>query len=112
MVGSEVTAEWGDICAGHLCWSGRRERHGQDAARYLSDHQPVGGWLGRVEQRLAGPHVAEVIQAQTLVLEQVTGLLVDLEGPVLVEFVIQATTFDYEDALPLLGRRRGRQWDR
>jgi len=65
----------------------------------------VGGWLGRVEQRLAGPDVADVIQAQAWVLEQVTGLLIDLEGPVLVEvvdvepvhepIVVQASTPDY-----------------
>jgi len=47
----------------------------------------MGGWFSRVEQRIAGPDVADVVKTQTWVFEQVAGLLVDLEGPVLVEVV-------------------------
>jgi len=47
----------------------------------------MGGRPGRVEDRIAGPDVGHVVQAQLGVLEQVRGLLIDLEGPVLVEGV-------------------------
>ena len=66
---------------------GRRERHGQDASGDFGDHQPVRGWPCRVEQRSAGPDVADIVKTQTRMLEQVTGLLVELERPVLVEVV-------------------------
>jgi non-homologous end joining protein Ku len=41
--------------------------------------------LGRVEQRVAGPHVCDVIGAEVGVLEQVRGLAVDLERVVVIE---------------------------
>ena len=76
----------------------------------LRDHQPVGRSLGRVEERLACPDLADVVEAQAGVLEQVSGLVVDLEGPVLVErvevepirgaSVLPATTSAYGSGVP------------
>ena len=43
--------------------------------------------LGRVEQRVAGPYIVDVIDAQIRVLEQMGGLGVDLEGVLVVEEV-------------------------
>ena len=103
MVGGDVAAD-----GPALVWItgvGRRERHGQDVSGDFGNHQPVGGWFGRIEERITGPDVADVVKTQPWVFEQVAGLLVDLEGPVLVEVVdtepghdltvLQAITYDY-----------------
>jgi len=63
--------------------------------------------LGGVEQRLTRPDVFDVADAQMWVLEQVADLVIDLEGPFIVEeigiepfhshptIVLQVTTDDY-----------------
>jgi hypothetical protein len=43
--------------------------------------------LGRVEERLAGPHIIDVIDPQVRMLEQVRGLRVDLKRIFLVQQV-------------------------
>jgi len=85
VVGGDVAAD--GTASAPVTSVGRRQRNRQNVSGYLGDHQPVGGWLGRVEQRLTAPDVAGVVKTQTWVLEEVTGLLVNLEGPVLVEVV-------------------------
>jgi hypothetical protein len=85
VVGGDVAAD-GTASAPVTCVR-RRERDGQDASADFGDHQPVGGRLGRVEQRLTGPDVADVVGTLIWVLEEVNGLLIDLEGPVLGEVV-------------------------
>lgn len=45
----------------------------------------MGQWFGGVEQRLAGPDDADVVQSQNRMLEQVAGLVVDLKRAVLVQ---------------------------
>ena len=63
--------------------------------------------LGGIEQRLTCPHVSDVAHAQMWVFEQVADLVIDLEGPFIVEeigvepfqshptIVLQVTTDDY-----------------
>lgn len=47
----------------------------------------MGRWLGRIEQRVAAPHVHHVLQPQVRMLEQVSCLRVDLEGLAVIERV-------------------------
>ena len=75
-------------------------------SRHLGDHQPVGGWVRWIEQRPVGPDVADIVQAQPRMLEQVNCLMANLERPVIVQFVnikplyaisvIQTITCDYK----------------
>jgi len=78
VVGGDVAAD--GTAFARIAGVGRCERHGQDASCNFSHHQPVGGRFGRANQRVAGPDVADVVQAQTWMLEQVAGLLVDSKG--------------------------------
>ncbi len=45
----------------------------------------MGGWLGRVEHRVARPDVTDVLHPQLRVLEEVSDLVIDLKRPVIVE---------------------------
>jgi hypothetical protein len=45
----------------------------------------VGWWDGGVEERVGSPDVIDVVDAQGGVLEEVGGLIVDLEGCVVIE---------------------------
>jgi len=45
------------------------------------------GWLGWVEQRIAGPHVVDIVDSQVRLLEQVRGLRVDLKRIFLIQQV-------------------------
>ena len=73
--------------------------------RNLGDHEPVGRWLRGIEQWVAGPDVADVIQTQVGMFEEVTGLPVDFERPVIIEpidveplhgtVILQPLTDDY-----------------
>ena len=53
----------------------------------LGAHEPVRWRLGRVEQRVAGPYVIDVVDAEVRMLEQVRGLGVDLERVFLIQQV-------------------------
>ena len=58
----------------------RRQRRHQDLAFDFGDHQPVSGWPGGVEEWIVSPYVHQIVGAQIGMLEQVGGLVVDLEG--------------------------------
>jgi len=76
---------WAGIGAGRRC--GRGERYDQHLPGDLTTHQPVGWWVGWVEQRAACPYVVDIVDAEVGVLEQVRGLRVYLERVFLVEQV-------------------------
>ena len=63
----------------------RGQRHQQYPAADLRAHQPVRRRLRRVEQRIAGPHVIDVVDSQVRMLEQVRSLGIDLERVLLIE---------------------------
>ena len=65
----------------------RRERHNQDPARDLRAHEPVRWRLGRVEHRVTGPHIPDIVDPKVRVLEQVRGLSIDLERVLIIEEV-------------------------
>ena len=81
------------------------QRHCQDLAGDLGNHEPVGRWFGGVEQGIAGPDVTDVVQTQVGMLEEMTGLPVNLERPVVIQpidveplhsnIVLQTLTNDY-----------------
>jgi hypothetical protein len=77
------SSRWGGIVSG--CRRGPGEGHHEDCAVDFGDHQPMGGWFGRVEDRIGRPDVVDVVDAQAWVLEQVGGLSVDLERILVVE---------------------------
>ena len=56
-------------------------------AASLGAHEPVRWRLGRVEQRVAGLYVIDVVDAEVRMLEQVRGLGVDLERVFLIQQV-------------------------
>lgn len=82
-------SRWADIVVGRCRGPGQAapsgKRHHQDCALNFSDHQPVGGWFGGVEDRIGCPDFADVVDAQAWMLEQVGGLSVDLERILVVE---------------------------
>jgi hypothetical protein len=45
----------------------------------------MSGRLGRVEQRVTGPYIIDIVNSQMRMLEQVRGLLVDLKRVLLVQ---------------------------
>jgi hypothetical protein len=47
----------------------------------------MGGWLRRVKQRVAGPHVVDVVHSEVGVLEEMRGLRVDFEDIFVTELV-------------------------
>ena len=53
----------------------------------LGAHEPVRWRLSRVEQRVAGPHIIDVIDSEVRMLEQVRGLGVDLKRVFLIQQV-------------------------
>lgn len=63
------------------------QRDHEHPAADLGAHEPVGWRLGRVEQRVAGPHVINVIDSEVRMLEQVRGLGVDLKRVFLIQQV-------------------------
>ncbi len=65
--------------------AGRGQGHHQDCAVDFGDHQPVGGWFGRVEHWVGSPDFADVLDAQAWVLVQVGGLSVDIGRILFVE---------------------------
>jgi hypothetical protein len=67
--------------------SGGCERHHEDVAGDLGDHQPMGGRFSGIKHRVGPPDLADVLDAQAWVFEQVRGLSVDLEEVVFVEQV-------------------------
>jgi hypothetical protein len=60
-------------------------RHDEDGAFDFGDHQPVRGRFGGVEHRVGCPDIADVLDAQAWVFEQVGGLGIDLERVPVVE---------------------------
>jgi hypothetical protein len=73
LIAADRTAASGVAVAG---WC---ERDDQDTAFDLGAHQPVRGRRCRVEKRVAGPHVGDVVDPEVGMLEQVSGLNVNLE---------------------------------
>ncbi|CAM3380710.1 hypothetical protein NODU109028_14395 [Nocardioides dubius] len=57
----------------------RCERHDENHSVHFSDHEPVSGWLGWIEEWIADPHVAYVVEAEVRVLEEMSRLRIDLE---------------------------------
>ena len=64
-----------------------RQGYDEHGAADLGNHQPVGRGFGRIEQRVAAPHVVDVVDAERVMLEQVWSLPGDLERVVLIEQV-------------------------
>lgn len=83
MVGCDIATD-GSAFAGvaGVRWC---QRHCQDQSGDLSNHEPVGRWLGGIEQGIAGPDIADVVQTQVGMLEEVAGLPIDFERPVIIE---------------------------
>jgi hypothetical protein len=75
---------------------GRRSDGSQGDDEYatidIGAHQPVCRRDRRVEKRIAGQHVMDVIDAEVGVLEQVRGLCVDLEWVLILEEIELETT--------------------
>lgn len=77
------------------------------SARDVGDHESMCGWRGWVEQRVTGPHLGDIFKAQSWVFEQVSGLMVNLERPVVLKVidveslhqavVLQTSTSDYRN---------------
>ena len=65
----------------------RRERYNQHSSSHLAHHQPVRRRFGRIEERVRLPHFVDVVEAEHCVLEEVSDLVVDLEGIIVVEDV-------------------------
>ena len=57
----------------------------ENSAADLRNHQPVGRWFGRIEQRVIAPHVVDVVDSERFMREQVRCLPGDLERVVLIE---------------------------
>lgn len=64
---------------------GRGQRHDQHPAGDLAHHEPVRRGHSRVEERIAGPDVGNVIDSEVGVLEEVGHLLINLERLLIVE---------------------------
>jgi hypothetical protein len=80
----------GDVAANGSATGGvaglwRGDGYDEDLAGDLGDHQPVGRWYSGVEERVRSPDVIDVVDAQCGVLEEVGGLVVDLEGCLVIE---------------------------
>jgi hypothetical protein len=73
--------------AAGIATPGRRQRDDRDSASNLGAQQSVRRWLGRVEQRVACPHVLHVLLAEMGMLERMCSLRLDLEGVLVVEDV-------------------------
>jgi hypothetical protein len=56
----------------------------------------VGGRLGRIEQRIRAPNLIDILEAEMRVLEEVCGLVIDLERVV----------FTYQIEVEALGHMR------
>jgi hypothetical protein len=65
--------------------SARSDRYDKDVATNLGDHEPVGGRKRGIEQWVAVPDVADVVQPEVRVLEQVSGLIVNFERIIILE---------------------------
>jgi hypothetical protein len=65
--------------------SGRRYGHDQNIAYDFCAHQPMRGWVGRIEQRVGYPHVEYIVDTQVRVLEHMRGLGVYLKRFVVIK---------------------------
>ena len=65
--------------------AGGGQRHHEDIAVDLGDHQPVRGRFGGVEHGIGYPHLVDVVDAQVRVFEQVSSLGVNLERILVIE---------------------------
>jgi hypothetical protein len=64
-----------------------RQRDHEHPAADLGAHEPVRWRLGRVEQRVADPHITDVIDSEVRMLEQVRSLGVDFKRVFLIQQV-------------------------
>lgn len=83
--GGDVAADRAAVAGVAGAWWSERDR--EHSASYLGDHEPMSWRLGGVKQRLACPDICDVLETQAGVLEQMAGLLVDLEGPAGIEVI-------------------------
>jgi hypothetical protein len=83
MCGSDVTAD--RTAVPKVPRSTGSDRHDKDVAGDLRDHEPVRRWVSWVEQRVALPHLADILETEVRVLEQMRGLVIDLERILVVE---------------------------
>jgi hypothetical protein len=83
VLGSHVAADRATAC--RITRIGRSERHDEHLSCDLGDHQPVRRRDRRIEQRIRRLYVVDVIHTQRRVLEQVRGLVVDLERITVIE---------------------------
>lgn len=70
----------------------RCQRNDQHPPRDLGARQPVRRRLRRLEERIIGPEVVDVVQPQVGMLEQVCGLRVDLERVFVEKIEIEAVS--------------------
>ncbi len=110
--GARLIAANGSAPAG-IAISGRCQWNHQDPTGHLGAHEPVRWRNRRVEQRIAGPHVIDVVHAKVGMLEQVRSLRVDLEDVSTVEKVQVESLSHTSYCIPnnyswgYQGRRRG-----
>ena len=83
MFGGGVAAD--GAAAVWVAVAGGGEGHHKDGSLDFGDHQPVRGRFGGVEHWVGCPNIADVLDAQAWVFEQVGGLGVDLERVLVVE---------------------------
>ena len=82
-VGRRRSIRWVCTCGGLLF--GRRYGYDENIACYFCAHQPVRGWVGRIEQRVGHPHVEHFIDTEVRVFEQMCSLGVYLKGVVVIK---------------------------
>jgi hypothetical protein len=71
--------------ASGIAASGRRKRDDQNTACDLRAHQPVRRRDRRVEERIAGPHIVDVVNTKVGMRKQMRGLSVDLKRILIAE---------------------------
>lgn len=77
-VGSDIAADRPTPCC--IPRIQRCEQDDQDPAAHLAHHEPVRGRLGRVEEGIRAPHVVDAVDPEPGMLEQMGGLVIDLDG--------------------------------
>ena len=54
---------------------------------HLGAHQPRRRWRGRIKQRIADPHLVDVLDSEMWVFEQVGDLVIYFKGVVIIECI-------------------------
>lgn len=61
------------------------DRNNEDLSGYLGHHQPVSRGYGGIEERVGSPDVEDVVDATLGMLEEMGGLVIDLERCLVIE---------------------------